>query len=298
MQRAAAYKRIVCPAKLNLVLRVGPRKANGYHDLETLMVPVRWGDELSLSIRPASQNKISLVCPGLRLPPGKNLAYRAAEAFRTAYLKSPVAIRIRLKKVVPTGAGLGGGSSDAAMVLRLLAKACGVKVNRKLIRIATTLGADVPFFLRPQPSWCTGVGEICRPLKLKQRFYFVLVLSPKTPVPTGWAYQTLDQWRAKNRIRTRLLGLPSEWMNPEVVIPELENHFEPLVILRKPVLGHVKAAIARSGAMAAAMSGSGSAFFGVFLTRSAALAAARDLKRKGFWAVFTEGFVDKGQKAF
>ncbi len=281
------YKRFTTGAKINLILRVGPPKKDGFHDLETLMLPLDWGDQLDLRLtrRSAGPNKIDLVVrPRLNLPAEKNLVIRAVEAFSEAFGQYFEG-RIVLHKRVPTGAGLGGGSSDAAAVLRMLAEAAGMRVrqNKRLWSIARGLGSDIPFFFESSPSWCTGRGDICKPLPRLPHWEIVLVHSPQKPVPTGWAYQELDRLRKGSRITFK--GLPDYLQAGGWNIPALENDFEAVAFRRHPSLRKIKVALAQVGALAAGMSGSGSSFFGIFANGEATQRACRALRKRGFVAV-------------
>lgn len=285
MRMKEIYKRILCPAKVNLILRVGPRLASGYHPLETLMLPLDWGDEMELHLAPSPSklNNIHLeLHPALKIPPAQNLVLRAMEAFRIAF-RFAFEGCIHLKKIVPTGAGLGGGSSDAGTLLRVLAESCGVRDQKKLLRIATRLGADVPLFLNPAPAWCTGFGEKISRVTGFPRLAMVLVHSRKHPVPTGWAYQELDRLRESAMIKKPLLqGRPRELdsVEGEFKVPRLINDFEAVATSLHPRLKRIKSALAKEGALTAAMSGSGSSFFGVFPTLKEAQKAAKRLQTK------------------
>jgi len=275
---------MLSPAKINLILHIGPRLFNGYHLLETLMVPLSWGDEIGFKIKSANITKIKVDVSGLKLKQGENLATQAAESFAEAFGIN-FDLKIRIKKKIPTGAGLGGGSSNAAAVLKYLEKWASKKrriSKRKLHKIARKLGADVPFFLDAKSSWCTGVGEVCKPVQLK-KLHLVLVLSKKG-IPTSWAYRTLDQDRVNQRVS--LHGKPS-WLDQNYEIPVLENNFEATVLKRRKDLQRTQKLIALSGAQASRMSGSGATFFGLYSSAKDARKGARYLARKGLKVVVT-----------
>lgn len=247
------------------------------------MLPVTWGDSLSLRWKSSKTNKISLSARGLKLPQEKNLAYRAAQEFSRAFKKN-FELKMELVKKIPTGAGLGGGSGNAAYVLRTLARIYKIPLNKKLLKVAKSLGADVPFFLYGHSAWCTGVGEICRPISTPS-LHFVIVVSRKIPVPTPLAYGALDRARGKLARSWKLKGMPDYLTTATWTIPALENDFEAVVLEMKPALKRVKAALVKAGAMAAAMSGSGSSFFGVFKDFRAAKRAASQLRSQGYEAI-------------
>ncbi len=297
-----AYKRRLCPAKVNATLRIGPRRPDGFHPLESLMLPLHWGDRLSVRLKPSRETKIGLRCKGARIPQKKNLVYRAAENFSERF-KIPFHADIVLEKVVPTGAGLGGGSSDAAMMLKILQswsyRSLRKKIpDSKLSILSASLGSDIPFFLLNGPAWCTGRGEKCRRVKLR-RWPLVLVL-PSISVPTPWAYRSLYRYRGPSWLGWPSRGLPLWTKRRNQKIPALETEFEAVILRLKPVLKKVKVALAQEGALANSMSGSGSAFFGIFKNFKEAKAAARRLRRRGFCAVATQTLeaIDKKTKAF
>lgn len=282
MRGFKTYRNILCPAKLNLVLRIGPRRPDGYHELESLMVPILWGDRLSLSVRPAKAALVKVKCSNASISEKDNLVTRAVHAFAKSF-KCPVEVHIRLIKKVPTGAGLGGGSSDAATVLMLLHRWKFKKsMSSRLVKAAATLGADVPFFLYESAAWCTGFGEKCRILKMLPTP--VVIVLPVEKVPTPWAYGELDRVRRFQKVT--LKGVPA-WVAEGVDVPDLENDFESVVVAAKPRLGGIKSKIAASGARAALMSGSGSAFFGIYGSDKEARKAAQFLNRQGIKAVAT-----------
>lgn len=248
------------------------------------MVPLNWGDQLTMKVWRADQIDIELECGGtIQLPQGSNLAFRAAQAFCQQF-QQPLGIRMRLIKRVPTGAGLGGGSSDAGTVLRLLAEFCGLSRDPGLREVAAGLGSDVPFFLGRESAWCEGRGEICKGVPLPHQLHFVLVHSPRSAVSTPWAYQQLDVMRLQSHpAALELSGMP-QWLKRSWSLLPLENDFEPVVLDRRPELKRVQRALCRVGASGVRMTGSGSSFFGLFGTPARARQAAQKLVSEGFWA--------------
>src|SRR6266851_8908160 len=154
-------------AKINLFLRVTGRRADGYHELDSVFMPISLADEIRLEVRKAETTSITLNCdaPALRSSQN-NLATRAAHAFMSEF-DLAAQIQIDLKKKIPIAAGLGGGSSDAGAVLRMLASAAEIDDaddSVRLHKVALSLGADVPFFLDPRPSRVNGIGELLMPM--------------------------------------------------------------------------------------------------------------------------------------
>jgi 4-diphosphocytidyl-2-C-methyl-D-erythritol kinase len=178
------------PAKINLYLHITGRRADGFHELETLMAPISLGDTLDLELIAAD---IEFTCSDPTLADAKdNLATKAARLFLDEF-KLPHGARIHLEKQVPVGAGLGGGSSDAAAVLLALRKLTGVDADdAKLRELAARLGSDIPFFIPGTPAICRGRGEIIEPIELRGAYQGLLV-HPGFGVSTPWAYKTYAQ---------------------------------------------------------------------------------------------------------
>ena len=196
------------PCKINLHLRVKGRRADGYHELESIFLALAFGDTLRVEVLEKTGPIVlfrEYRIPGGEetppLPPERDLIYRAAALFRekTGFEK---ALRIRLEKRIPLGGGLGGGSSDAAAVLRGLDALAGTALSREaLASMAGTLGSDVPFFLAPGAAWVSGRGERIRPLRVPEKLRVVLV-NPGFPSDTAAAFRRLDRDRAEADGRT------------------------------------------------------------------------------------------------
>lgn len=181
---------IAAPAKINLSLRILGKRPDGFHELETLMLPIGLTDTVEVSH--GTGHGITLTCNDPELSTGDdNLCVKAARAFLVA-TGLDHGIAITLLKRIPHGAGLGGGSSDAVAVLKGLNELFDHPlVHEELEQIAATLGSDVPFFLGDGPSWCRGRGEIIEPLKTNEALpeRKILLVKPPFPVPTAWAYK-------------------------------------------------------------------------------------------------------------
>jgi 4-diphosphocytidyl-2-C-methyl-D-erythritol kinase len=184
MRRAMKVR---APAKVNLQLRILGRRVDGFHDIETIIVPVSLSDEITIETFPG--DTISLTCDDPALPIGRrNLAAAAAYRFQEE-TGLRFAASIDLRKRIPVSAGLGGGSSDAAAVLLALDQLLDTKLGiESLQKIAARIGSDVPFFVCPQPATCRGRGEIIEPLKIPQNLSFLLI-KPPFGVETAWAYK-------------------------------------------------------------------------------------------------------------
>lgn len=178
------------PAKINLYLHILGRLPTGFHELETLMVPISLGDTLDIDL---IDSGIEFTCSDPALSDAQdNLATRAARLFLEEF-KLTTGVRIHLEKRVPVGAGLGGGSSDAAAVLLALRKLTKTDApDSKLAELASRLGSDIPFFIYNTPAVCKGRGEIIEPVTLKESYQGLLV-HPGFGVSTPWAYKTYAQ---------------------------------------------------------------------------------------------------------
>ncbi len=181
------------PAKINLYLHILGRRADGFHELETLMAPISLGDTLDIDLIPAGtvgDGGIEFTCSDPALSDAKdNLATKAARVFLEEF-KLATGVRIHLEKAVPVGAGLGGGSGDAAAVLLALRELTRIDcADAMLAELAARLGSDIPFFIYRTPAVCRGRGEIIEPVRLKENYQGLLV-HPGFGVPTPWAYKT------------------------------------------------------------------------------------------------------------
>jgi len=267
---------IRAPAKVNLSLRVVGKRRDGYHLIDTIMVPVDLYDEIEIArARPGA--KISITCDDPKIPAGeKNLAYKAAALLLGKdAAKTPVAIHI--KKRIPAGAGLGGGSSDAAAVLVGLNRLLRLKRNRRqLLRLAAKIGADVPFFIIRRPARARGIGERLKPLKSPGRLWLIIAY-PGFPVSTAWAYRSLSFKLTKNIVKTSLNR--HVWPLRGSTF-ELVNDLEKPVFRRYPKVARLKRKLAEAGAAGTLMSGSGSSVFGIFSSGDKARRAFLCLQRE------------------
>lgn len=254
------------PAKINLLLRVLERRPSGYHTLRTLFCALELHDELRVS--PAAQLELAVSGADLGAP-DRNLVQRAAVAYHRE-LGEPPAVRLELRKRIPAGAGLAGGSSDAAATLRALQRLHGSPLDvERVTGLARELGADVPFFLSPSPlAWATGRGDRIEPLPpLPARP--VLVVDPGFPVSTADAFEWLDDARAASDGPVPGRGHAFDAGPPRAdawdrVIELAHNDFEDVVCERHPPLGELLRLLRECGARPALLSGSGSCVFGVF----------------------------------
>jgi 4-diphosphocytidyl-2-C-methyl-D-erythritol kinase len=267
------------PAKVNLGLRITGVRDDGYHRIDSLFVPLDLADRLTLELDESRGLAIRLELSGeasADLPEGdENLASQAASAFlERAGLKAE--IRLVLDKQIPTGAGLGGGSSDAGAVLRGLAELLPLALTPgELAELALGLGADVPFFLDPRPSRVRGIGEQIEPLAGVPALSLLLA-HPGISVATAQVYAAWDACEGaltRNPPRPTMPAAFGPGLEASALRELLENDLEPPAVRLCPSIAGLAEQIASLGALAVGMSGSGATVFGVFEDRAAAEAA-------------------------
>jgi 4-diphosphocytidyl-2-C-methyl-D-erythritol kinase len=245
---------VLAPAKINLSLKIlGPR-SDEFHEIETLIAPISLYDELKIERRTSKQG-IEFCCNDPSVPQGDdNLAVRAARAFfKKMKIKSGVSIE--LKKKVPHGAGLGGGSSDAASTLMALNELFETKLTREaLAKMAESIGSDVPFFIFQSAAICRGRGELVSPIKLRKPL-FISLLKPQFGVSTAWAYQ---RWRSAPEVPG--VSYTAQEFAGRTFVNDLERSvFEKFVFLAELKVWLLE----QPEVEAALMSGSGSTVFAV-----------------------------------
>ncbi len=262
---------ILAPAKINLSLRILGRRNDGFHELDTLIAPISLYDEIRIDKgRPGKV--IEFRCDDPSVAKGDdNLAVRAAKAFFETTKIEP-AVSIELRKKIPYGAGLGGGSSDAASVLLALNDLFETKLSREaLAEMAEPLGSDVPLFLFQSAAVCKGHGEMVMPVKL-QRQFSILLLKPAFAVSTAWAYSRLQHSREIPGIRYHAQEFAEQTFANDLERPVFEK-FVFLAQLKMWLLG-------QSEVGAGLMSGSGSTMFAVMRENADALSVATRAKAK------------------
>jgi 4-diphosphocytidyl-2-C-methyl-D-erythritol kinase len=273
------------PAKINLTLRVGPPRSDGFHDVRTVMQSIALCDTLTVTPR-TGPFVLATRTPGV--PADRtNLVWRAADLLWRALgrIGDPRDVHVKLEKLIPSAAGLGGGSADAAAALVALNRVWGGARSRPdLLRIAGALGADVPFFLLGGAALGAGRGDEVYPLEDTARLGIVII-KPSFGVATADAYRWLDEDRARGVSDPPGAGPEVEigWAHGPVA---LLNDLEAPVARRHPGVGEMVAACRREGALGAAMTGSGSAVFGLF-SELAGSKAARRLRRPDWQVVAT-----------
>lgn len=262
---APASIHVAAPAKINLVLRILDRRPDGYHNLWSLMQTVRVEDEIIIALT-GTESVVTLRCDDVSLKTDRsNLVYRAAVAVMEQSGRME-GLDITLAKRIPMGAGLGGGSSDAAATILGLNRLLNLRWSAdKMAQIGQTLGSDVSFFFFGPSATVAGRGERVAPVRINGTRW-VLLVNPGFPVETKWAYQQLSATRAGvvplSPAHAKLeLGAELAW---EQVLEVAENDFEVPVFKAYPKLHEIKRRLLTHGADAALLSGSGATVFGVF----------------------------------
>ncbi len=250
--------------KINIGLDIIARRADGFHDLETLMIPVK-GLYDEVTVEPIKDSK-NITFRGVGMvvdcADDDNLCVRAARLMQSRYGVGGVAIT--LDKRVPFGAGLGGGSSDATAVLIAMDQIFGLSLpESELISLAAELGSDTAFFVRNSPQYCSGRGEIMEHFQLDLSGRWLVLIKPNgVNVSTREAYSGVRPMVPETSLRELLSRPIEEWQG------SVKNAFEPHIFLAYPKLAQIKSDLLAAGALYAAMSGSGSTIFGIFDKKS------------------------------
>ena len=257
---------IVFPnCKINLGLNIIRKREDGYHDLETIFLPISFTDVLEIII---SENKTTgvlhlegvghLAVTGLPVNADDNLCIKAYNLLKQDFPDLPP-VKMHLHKVIPIGAGLGGGSSDAAFTLQLLNEKFKLKVKiEQLIDYALRVGSDCPFFIINDPCFATSRGEILQPINIDLTNYKILIVNPGIHIDTKWAFSKVVPHERKISIKEIVTQPIETWKD------QLQNDFELPVFTAYPEIKKIKNDLYEQGAIYASLSGSGSSVFGIF----------------------------------
>jgi 4-diphosphocytidyl-2-C-methyl-D-erythritol kinase len=244
-------------AKINLGLHITGKRSDGFHNIETIFYPVPLTDALEA----VKASRKSFKQTGLKIhsTAKDNLVMKAYALLSKKYNVPP--LEIHLKKTIPPEAGLGGGSADAAFSLKLINHLCNLNIpDRELEKMAASIGADCPFFIRNTPVIAAGKGNLFKPAGISLKNYLVYIVKPPVTVSTKEAYAMITPQKPVFPL-DKLAALPvPEWKNV------LVNDFEYCLFEKYPVIGEIKDKLYALGAEYASMSGSGSAVFGLFKT--------------------------------
>ncbi|MDR0995919.1 MAG: 4-(cytidine 5'-diphospho)-2-C-methyl-D-erythritol kinase [Tannerella sp.] len=242
-------------AKINLGLNVVGCRADGFHDIETVFYPIPLRE--ALEIVPADAFSFTQTGIPVDAPTEKNLAVKAYRLFAETYPLPPLAVYLR--KAIPFGAGLGGGSADAAFMLKLLNDFTGQGLDvEKLETLAARLGADCPFFIRNHPVFASGTGNVFEPVELNLSGLYLVLVKPDLAVSTAQAYAELKPKAPALSLKAIIRRPLEEWRE------WMGNDFEATVFRRFPAIAAIKEKLYEEGALYASMSGSGSSVFGLF----------------------------------
>lgn len=242
-------------AKINLGLNVVSKRPDGYHNIETIFYPIPVKD--ALEVVEAKTTSFSQTGIPVDAPAEKNLVIKALQLLKQTRSLPPM--EIHLLKAIPFGAGLGGGSADAAFMLRLLNDFCQFNIpSEELERLAASIGADCPFFIRNTPVFASGTGNVFEPVALSLHGYYLCLVKPDVAVSTPEAYSLVTPAAPARSLKEIVCAPVSEWRHLMV------NDFEQSVFPKHPVIRNIKETLYQAGALYASMSGSGSSVFGLF----------------------------------
>jgi 4-diphosphocytidyl-2-C-methyl-D-erythritol kinase len=242
-------------AKINLGLQITEKRADGFHNLETVFLPVGWSDVLEI----AHSDELCFTTSGITIlgSPESNLVMKAYNLLRADF--GLPALKIHLHKQIPFGAGLGGGSADGAFMLRMLDHTFSLDISQqKLLEYAAVLGSDCPFFILNKPVFATGTGNIMKEINLNVKGLYLLMVKPPVEVSTAKAFQNVVPQKPAVSLSERINLPVQDWKN------NIVNQFESSVFPQYPEISNIKSQLYELGAVYASMSGSGSCVFGLF----------------------------------
>jgi len=250
-------------AKINLGLNIVSKRPDGYHNLETVFYPINLNDEICIEPVPdkeITKYQCSLSIKGINIEGDlqQNLIVKAYNILKKYYPQIPN-VNVTLTKNIPTQAGMGGGSSDCAYTIKMLNEMFNLKMSIKDMQsFASKLGADCPFFINPQPSYATGIGEILTPIDINLSKYKIAIVKPPVMISTKEAFSNII---VKQPIKCckEIVAQPIETWKEELI-----NDFENSICTIHPEIGKIKNRLYDLGAIYASMTGSGSALFGIF----------------------------------
>lgn len=268
------------PAKINYRLDVLNKRSDGFHDLRMVNSAVTLYDDIEIEL---TERGITVECENdTTVPDGENnVVYQVAKEI-LAYSNKNIGVKIRIKKNIPSAAGMGGGSSNAAAVLMTLNSMLKINLSKdKLIAIGVRFGADVPFFILESPALAEGVGDKLHKIKKMPKMPLVLV-SPNIRVETKWAFERFDTMESENQFSEPQKldeDIPLQFATKKSVIRFLNNDLEKVTMQKYPALADIKQALTKLGALATQMTGSGPTVFGIFPDQETAQTACTKLSK-------------------
>ena len=248
-------------AKINIGLNVVEKRADGYHNLETVFYPINLLDALEITTDEHQADSVKLKVSGEAIAgrPSDNLVVKACNLMRSMFPEKIERLSVHLHKHIPTGAGLGGGSSDAAFTIKALNEkfSLGMSVDQ-MEQLSAQLGADCPFFIKNQPVFAEGIGDIFTDIDIVLKGKTLVLVKPDISVSTADAYSLVSPHKPQQSLKESLRLPVEEWKNHVV------NDFESSVFKKFPEIAAIKDRLYDLGALYASMSGSGSAVYGIF----------------------------------
>ena len=247
---------IVFPnCKINLGLNIIRKREDGFHDLETIFLPIPFTDVLEI----IPSDKTELIVTGIPVDANNNLCIKAYHLLQRKFPDLP-SIKMHLHKVIPMGAGLGGGSSDAAFVLHLMNEKFQLDLKiEELTEFALQLGSDCPFFIINKPCFATSRGEVLQPIDIDLANHKILIVNPHIHIDTKWAFSKITPQEKRISVK-QIIAQPIEsWRE------DLQNDFEVPVFAEYPEIKNIKDELYDLGATYASLSGSGSSMYAIFL---------------------------------
>lgn len=267
------------PAKINFRLDVLNKRKDGYHDLCMINSAITIYDDIECElIEKGIQVEVE---NDAHVPVGsENIVYNVAKEI-LAYSNKNIGVRIRIKKNIPSAAGMGGGSSNAASVLMGLNEMLRINLPKdKLMKIGARFGADVPFFIFEAPAIARGIGEQLAKIKKMPKMP-LLIITPNIKVPTKWVFEKYQASNDNTPVKTQNQeDIPLTFTTKKAIIKYLNNDLERVTVERYPVLNEIKDQLKKFGALASQMTGSGPTVFGIFSTREAAEMACKKIMAK------------------
>ena len=246
-------------AKINLGLRIIAKRIDGYHDIETVIYPVGLCDALEFVISDKDTTKDFITTTGIDTgsDPEENLVIKTVRKLHEKYTFPH--LKIHLHKVIPAGAGLGGGSSDSATILKAINRHFGLDISdHELKSIALELGSDCPFFIEGNPAFASGRGEILKPADPVLSGYYLVLLNPGAGISTGEAYQNCRPEKPSEGLPQLIAHPVAEWKKL------ITNDFEDFAFKKHSIIREIKDELYKTGALFSLMSGSGSSVYGIF----------------------------------
>lgn len=245
--------------KINIGLYVTGKRADGFHNIETIFFPIPIKDALEIIEDPEKQD-ISFTSSGLAIegPSSNNLCMKAYALLKKDFPSLP-GIKMHLHKNIPMGAGLGGGSADGTFALKLLNEKFDLRIDSESLKhYALQLGSDCPFFILNKPCLATGRGEILEPLNIDLHHYRILVVNPGIHINTGWAFSSLKKLSSTVNLKQLIESPVNTWKD------RISNDFESAACEKYPEIPAIKKNLYAAGAVYAAMTGTGSTVYGIF----------------------------------